>query len=57
MAGVLFLATVLTYLDRQTLAVCKKQICDEFGLHERAVWRAPGIVSLDLRLDAVPGRA
>ncbi|MGO9109645.1 MAG: MFS transporter [Thermoguttaceae bacterium] len=32
MAGVLFLATVLTYLDRQTLAVCKKQISEEFGL-------------------------
>jgi ACS family hexuronate transporter-like MFS transporter len=35
MAGVLFLATVLTYLDRQTLAVCKKQICDEFGLQNQ----------------------
>ncbi len=32
LAGVLFLATVLTYLDRQTLAVCKKQISLEFGL-------------------------
>ncbi len=32
MAGVLFLATVLTYLDRQTLAVCKKDISLEFGL-------------------------
>ena len=33
MAGVLFLATVLTYLDRQTLVVCKKQISAEFGLN------------------------
>jgi ACS family hexuronate transporter-like MFS transporter len=32
MAGVLFLATVLTYLDRQTLVFCKQQISDEFGL-------------------------
>jgi ACS family hexuronate transporter-like MFS transporter len=32
LAGVLFLATVLTYLDRQTLAVCKKDISEEFGL-------------------------
>jgi MFS transporter, ACS family, hexuronate transporter len=30
--GVLFLGTVLTYLDRQTLAVCKTKICDEFNL-------------------------
>ncbi len=33
LAGVLFLATVLTYLDRQTLAVCKKPISEEFGLN------------------------
>ena len=33
MAGVLFLATVLTYLDRQTLSICKKQISAEFGLN------------------------
>ena len=33
MAGVLFLATVLTYLDRQTLVFCKKQISTEFGLN------------------------
>ncbi len=32
LAGMLFLATVLTYLDRQTIAVCKKPICTEFGL-------------------------
>ncbi len=31
--GVLFLATVLTYLDRQTLGVCQKQICQEFDLN------------------------
>ena len=35
LCGVLFLATVLTYLDRQTLAVCKKQISEEFGLTNR----------------------
>ncbi len=35
MAGVLFLATVLTYLDRQTLAVCKKPISQEFGLNNQ----------------------
>lgn len=35
MAGILFLATVLTYLDRQTLAVCKKQISQEFGLNNQ----------------------
>ena len=33
MAGVLFLATVLTYLDRQTLAICEKMICEEFHLN------------------------
>jgi ACS family hexuronate transporter-like MFS transporter len=33
MAGVLFLATVLTYLDRQTLVFCKQQISTEFGLN------------------------
>ena len=33
--GVLFLATVLTYLDRQTLAVCKKPISQEFGLNNQ----------------------
>jgi len=32
-AGVLFLATVLTYLDRLTLVICKKQIAEEFGLN------------------------
>src|SRR5271165_5177372 len=33
MAGVLFLATVLTYLDRQTLVFCKTQIDAEFHLN------------------------
>jgi MFS transporter, ACS family, hexuronate transporter len=33
LVGVLFLATVLTYLDRQTVAVCKKSISEEFGLN------------------------
>ncbi len=32
--GVLFLATVLTYLDRQTVAVCSEDVCKEFGLDE-----------------------
>jgi hypothetical protein len=32
MAGVLFLATVLTYLDRQTLSLCGPMICKEFNL-------------------------
>jgi ACS family hexuronate transporter-like MFS transporter len=31
-AGVLFLATVLTYLDRQTVSLCEAKICDEFHL-------------------------
>jgi MFS transporter, ACS family, hexuronate transporter len=31
-AIVLFLATVLTYLDRQTLSVCGPMICEEFSL-------------------------
>lgn len=30
--GVLFLATVLTYLDRQTVSVCGPQLCEEMGL-------------------------
>lgn len=30
--AVLFLATVLTYLDRQTLSLCAAMICDEFDL-------------------------
>jgi MFS transporter, ACS family, hexuronate transporter len=34
MAGVLFLATVLTYLDRQTLSICEKQIREEFQLND-----------------------
>jgi MFS transporter, ACS family, hexuronate transporter len=33
LTGVLFLATVLTYLDRQTIAVCKKSISAEFDLN------------------------
>ena len=33
MAGVLFLATVLTYLDRQTVAICEDKICAEFNLN------------------------
>lgn len=28
----LFLATVLSYLDRQTMAICSNAICEEFGL-------------------------
>ena len=32
--GILFLATVLTYLDRQTVAVCSQEVCQEFGLDE-----------------------
>jgi len=35
MAGVLFLATLLTYLDRQTLVLCKKPISEEFGLNNK----------------------
>src|SRR5208283_1238549 len=35
MAGVLFLATVLTYLDRQTLVLCKKQLSEEFGRNNK----------------------
>lgn len=31
-AIILFLATVLTYLDRQTLSLCGPMICGEFGL-------------------------
>jgi len=31
--GVLFLATVLNYIDRQTISVCGPMICDEFGLN------------------------
>ena len=31
-AGVLFLATVLTYLDRQTLSLCKPMVCSELHL-------------------------
>ena len=34
MTGVLFLATVLTYLDRQTLAICEKMVRDEFHLND-----------------------
>ena len=30
----LFLATVLTYLDRQTLSICEKQIREEFLLND-----------------------
>jgi MFS transporter, ACS family, hexuronate transporter len=32
LAGVLFLATVLTYLDRQTMSLCGAMICKEFNL-------------------------
>ena len=32
--GILFLATVLTYLDRQTVAVCSEEVRQEFGLDE-----------------------
>jgi ACS family hexuronate transporter-like MFS transporter len=34
MTGVLFLATVLTYLDRQTLPICERFIRDEFHLND-----------------------
>src|SRR5208282_6730221 len=34
MAGVLFLATVLTYLDRQTLSICENKIRAEFHLND-----------------------
>ena len=34
LTGVLFLATLLTYLDRQTLAICEKQIREEFHLND-----------------------
>ncbi len=34
MTGVLFLATVLTYLDRQTLSICEKMVRDEFHLND-----------------------
>jgi ACS family hexuronate transporter-like MFS transporter len=34
MTGVLFLATVLTYLDRQTLAICEKMVREEFHLND-----------------------
>jgi MFS transporter, ACS family, hexuronate transporter len=30
--GILFLATVLNYLDRQTMAICAPKITEEFGL-------------------------
>ncbi len=32
MVGLIFLATVINYIDRQTLSVLKKPICDELGL-------------------------
>jgi ACS family hexuronate transporter-like MFS transporter len=34
MTGVLFLATVLTYLDRQTLSICENKIRAEFHLND-----------------------
>lgn len=34
LAGVLFLATVLTYLDRQTLSICENKIRAEFQLND-----------------------
>jgi ACS family hexuronate transporter-like MFS transporter len=39
MTGVLFLATVLTYLDRQTLPICEKFICAEFHLNDEQYGR------------------
>ncbi len=33
-AGVLFLATVLTYLDRQTLSLCAPMVCGELHLND-----------------------
>jgi ACS family hexuronate transporter-like MFS transporter len=34
LTGVLFLATLLTYLDRQTLSICEKQVREEFQLND-----------------------
>lgn len=34
MIGLIFLATVINYIDRQTLAVLKKTICDDLGLSD-----------------------
>ncbi len=39
LTGVLFLATVLTYLDRQTLAICEKMIREEFHLNDEQYGR------------------
>lgn len=33
--GILFLATVLNYLDRQAMAICGVQICEEFNLSDQ----------------------
>lgn len=34
MIGLVFLATVINYIDRQTLAVLKKTICDDLGISD-----------------------
>jgi ACS family hexuronate transporter-like MFS transporter len=34
MIGLVFLATVINYIDRQTLAILKKTICDDLGLSD-----------------------
>ncbi len=34
MIGLVFLATIINYIDRQTLAVLKKTICDDLGLSD-----------------------
>ncbi len=33
--GILFLATVLNYLDRQAMGICAVQICEEFDLSDQ----------------------
>src|SRR5689334_15541461 len=33
LCGILFLATVLNYLDRQTMGLCKSKIMDEFRIN------------------------
>ena len=39
LTGVLFLATVLTYLDRQTLAICEKMVREELHLNDEQYGR------------------
>jgi ACS family hexuronate transporter-like MFS transporter len=36
LCGILFLATVLNYLDRQTMGLCKSKIMDEFGINNES---------------------